>query len=431
MKTVIAVSSLWSVLTMGEDALYATDIAANKVTRAQAIERAIQAAISLNASAEAVNASRGTVKQVGYKPNPTLSASFEDFTGTGPFTGLGRTEATITYSQKIERGRKRAARVRVARESRKIAEVQLRINRLNISREAERAYIVVLAAKAKLDVVRTQAELAKKTAQTFAERAGKGKDSALALQTSKLQQLKAEQAVVEAEQMLQLFKSDLAILWNTPNIKYTVDSQEIARLPDNVSVSTSSLHDTPDMELWALNQERASKVVKAEKANSVQDITFNVGTRYTQETGDVSAVAGFSIPLAFNNTNAGNISRARSNLRKSEYDRIAVERDLNRKLLRAQQKRSASFVQIRRIKEGLIPEAVATEKAAIERLKRGAATYLDVYSAQNLKTIFQNQLIAEYEAFHLAQTEINRLTAVYDTDASLNVLETERASEEQ
>ena len=181
-RTAVAVTSLWAVFALGE----VNSIAEDTVSRTSAIERAVKAAVQLEASAEDIRAYNGAIKQAGYKPNPTLIASFEDFTGSGPFTGLGRTEATFSYSQKVERGGKRQARVALAQEQRRMAEVKWRIQRLDISRQAEETYIAVLVARAKWDVAKEQAAIATRIASTFEETCKKGSGNGVSSSVSQV-----------------------------------------------------------------------------------------------------------------------------------------------------------------------------------------------------------------------------------------------------
>ena len=57
-------------------------------------------------------------------PNPTISAEAENFIGTGPIDIFRQAEMTVTYSQQMERGGKRAARVALAESDVKLAQAQ-------------------------------------------------------------------------------------------------------------------------------------------------------------------------------------------------------------------------------------------------------------------------------------------------------------------
>lgn len=425
--TAYAVGCLWLFSAAGGS----TACGEETVSRSEAIARAIAAAPGLEAGRAEVSARQALIKQAGVKPNPFIDAELENFTGTGPYTGLGRSQLTVSYNQKIERGSKRERRVDIARTDKKLAELIWRKERLDISQLAEKAYVSVLAAKAKLDVAREQQAIAAGVVETYAKRAERGRNSALALQNARLQLSNAKQKAATATLDLERAVTRLTSLWNMPASNVSVDGAELSTvqvLPASMDVNLAA---TPDMEIWSIRENRAASVVKAEKSKTVQDITFRVGVRYVEDTGDAAAMAGFSLPLAFHDTNAGNISRAKSRLQRSGFETQEALRQLKRNILLQEQKRAAAHAQIGRIKGNILPEAERTVAAALERLEQGAASYLDVYAAQTLKADFQNQLIAEYEAFHMAQVELNRLTAKYDTDGTGAAASARAVSEEE
>jgi len=394
------------------------DDSAPQLTRDMAITQAVASAPSLDALRESVKASTSAIRQAGVKPNPLLTADMENFTGTGPFTGLGQSEITFTYNQRFERGGKRQSRVRFAENDKQIAISQWHITRLDIIRETERAYIDVLVAQARLENLQQQTSIFVDIYETIEARMVRGKDSKLATQNARLHLLQAKNRVAKSQQELDIAKRSLASLWQQPDAAFTVSAEPLFALPENLNPPEMvAIVRGPDLMLWKLRQERSASMVALEKSNAVQDPTFKVGLRYLQGTSDVAAVAGVSLPFALHDTNSGNISKAKAHLRKSQYDLSDAERRLERGLLMQQNGRAAAYRQAKQILRDLIPEAALTEKLVLERLKQGAASYLDVFSAQTLTAGLQKQLITELEQYRLAQVEIDRLTAVHSIDA--------------
>jgi len=390
------------------------------LTREIAIARAIDVAPGLDALRESVKAQSSAMRQAGVKPNPLLSTEVENFTGTGPFTGLGRSEITFTYNQRFERGGKRQSRMQVAGKEKQIAITQLQIQRLDIIRRTEQAFVGVLVAQAKLENAVEQHKVFENIHSAIKIRNDRGKDSKLAVQNARMRLLQAQNQMVQSEQSLAGAKQALASLWQQPDAKFSVESSVLFALPPHIAASeTSKAATSPDLTLWQLRKARSASTVALEKANAIQDPTVKIGLRYLQGTSDVAAIAGVSIPFAFHDTNSGNIGKAKANHRKSQFELAEAERQLERSILIQENKRVAAYVQAKQIISELIPETEQTKQMVLERLKRGAASYLDVFSAQSLAATIQEQLLQVLEQYHLAQVELDRLTARHGLDATI------------
>lgn len=390
------------------------------LTRDIAIARVVAAAPSLDAMRETVAASEAAIQQAGVKPNPFLSTGMEDFTGTGPFTELGRSEITFNYNQRFERGGKRRSRVRFAKTDKRIAIARWQIRRLDIIWQAEQAYIAVLVAQVNLDNLTEQAKIVANIHSAIKERMARGKDSELAGQNASLRLSRSRYKVAHADRQMNIAKRFLASLWQQPDAVYTVDSSPLFFLPSTLQApSIDAATSGPDIQIWMLQHERSGNVVTLEKAKAVQDPTFNLGLRYLQGTSDVSIVAGVSIPLALYDTNSGNISKARAHVRKSQHDLLDAERVMERRILLQQNNRAAAYVQAKQMLTELIPEATQTTDLVLRRLKQGVASYLDVFAAQSLTAELQGQLTMELEQYQLAQAELNRLTGRYADENAL------------
>lgn len=387
------------------------------LTREMAIARVIAAAPALDAQRENIKASQASIQQAEVKPNPSLTTDLENFTGTGPYRDLGSSEFTFAYNQRFERGGKRQYRIQAAEKDKQIAIAQWHINRLDIALETERLYIAALVAQAKLDNAIEQTKIFASIFDVLKERMERGKSSNLAVQNARVQLLRSQNKLGQSERELDIAKRSLSSLWHQPDAIFTIDARALFILPQSLKApNLGAIEGGPDISLWKRRQEHSASAVALERANAIQDPTFKVGLRYMQGTRDVAAVAGASIPFALYDTNSGNINRAKAHLKKSQYDLLVAERRIERHIFLLQNKRAAAFVQANQILNDLVPQAETTKALVLTRLQQGAASYLDVFSAQALAAEFQEQLTAELEEYQLAQAEINRLTASYVSD---------------
>ncbi|WP_417464828.1 TolC family protein [Kordiimonas sp.] len=389
------------------------------LTRDEVIRRVLEASPTLEAARARVAEYEAAIEQADTRPNPTVGAELENFTGTGPFTGLDRTELTVTYAQQFERGNKRSLRTKLAREEARIGEGEWHIQRLDLIHAAEKAYVEVVAARTRLDQLTAQAAILKDIEGAIRARMEAGKDSELAVQNAHIRYLSAANLVAGAEQELMAAKVSLAGLWGAGATAFSVDGGQGFKLPTAlVPMTEASVAGSPDLAIWDLREAALEASLSLEKAKSVQDPTVRVGVRYHQDTSDVAAVAGVSIPLALYDTNQGNIRRARAAVSRNMYERADRERTLIRQLGLAHARQRAAFTTARQL-SGSLQAAEDAKALVLERMDKGAASYLDVFAAQSLVADIETQRIAALTQFHLAQADINRLTAIHSTDATM------------
>lgn len=411
-KAALAAVGLWSAIPFWSGGA----LAAEPLSKVEAIDRALATTPFLEAAGQTVAASDGNILQANVRPNPQIATEIENFTGTGPFTGLDRTEFTVTYSQTLERGNKRHLRTKVAREEKQVVLAEWHIRRLNIIQRVEKAYTNTLAAKARLSNFRKQTGIFTSISDAINVRVEAGRDSDLAAQNARIQLLSAQNKVAKAELSLEAAKLSLTSLWKEPSTSFVIDESQFFTLPTAMApLAENGLSDSPDLKIWQLRQDVTAASLGLEKAKSLQDPTFKVGLRYHQNSTDVAAIAGVTIPLAFHDTNQGNIRRAKAEVSRSRYEFLGVERQLNRQLMLRHKEQLSAFVQIRRL-ESSLKEAHKTKNLVMERLATGAVSYLEVFAAQSLAADIEEQRIAALESFHLAGVEINRLTARFDTN---------------
>src|SRR3546814_8869831 len=95
-------------------ALLAGSAWAQPLSLDQAVERAIAASPEISAGEAGVDAARADQIQARVRPNPTISVDMDNAAGTGGYGLFKQSEMTVTYSQPIERGGKRSARMALA-----------------------------------------------------------------------------------------------------------------------------------------------------------------------------------------------------------------------------------------------------------------------------------------------------------------------------
>jgi outer membrane protein, heavy metal efflux system len=381
---------------------------AESVSLDEAVEKAIAAAPLIKANEAAIAAAEAGKRQAGVKPNPVISAEAEDFVGTGPINVFRQAEMTVTYSQQIERGGKRAARVALAESDVKLAAAQAGVTRLDIAAQVQRAYIDAQIASAIVTIsafrLKTEREL-----QTESLRRVRGYKDPLFVETRAAARVaQAEIGLDEAETLYGNALDKLAAFWGGSG-----DDVEIA--------SGFSEGDRDGAKLTAADEavseaaiQRAQTAVVVEQSKGTQDYTVSGGLRYLRDTDDVAAVAGVSIPIGRFDKNKGNIERAQAERRQIEFLAEAARLERLRRLASLRADADAALTRADRIMAEVYPKAVRTLEQVREGYNRGGFRFSDIEDAANAIVEVQESWLDAMNRYRDTQTEIDRLTGRFD-----------------
>ena len=394
-------------LLAGVAGLAAGPLAAEPLTLEQAVDRAVAAAPELAANAASVDAARASARQASFRLNPTVAVEAENLAGTGNYSVLEQPEVTVTYSQPIERGGKRAARMAYAARGIDLAEAQTRLARLQIGQEVQRAYIDTQIAD-QLVWIAEQRLTTEKELRTEALRRVRGYKDPLFVETAASARVTAaELALDEAKSRAASARNLLASYWGGSGTGLDI-AKGIVRPPVRDDLASA------DAAVRQAALARASAEVVVEQSRATPDYTVSGGARFLRETNDVALVAGVSFPLGRFDRNQGNIERAQAERRRleaeAEADRLARLRRLTS--LRAQAE--AASQRADGLIEKVYPQAQKTLAQVREGYNRGGFRFSDIQAAADAIIEVQQQWVEAMIAWRDAQSEIDRLTGRFD-----------------
>lgn len=407
MKSLFCAALLAGVAGLAAGPLAAQPVESGPLTLEEAVARAVAAAPEMAAGSAGIDAARASLRQAGVRPNPIVGVQAENFAGTGDYSILEQPEVTATYSQPIERGGKRAARVAYASRGVELAEAQARLARLQIGQQVQRAYIDAQIADQLVWIAAERLET-EKSLRTEALRRVRGYRDPLFVETSTTARVTAaELALEEARARAASARNLLASYWGGSGARLDI-AQGIARPATGGDLAAA------DAAVREAAIARASAEVVVEQSRAKQDYTVSGGLRYFRVTNDVAAVAGVTIPLGRFDRNQGNIERAQAERRRleaeAEADRLARLRRLAS--LRAQAGAAAARA------DGLLtkvyPQAEKTLRQVREGYNRGGFRFSDVQAAADAIVEIQQQWVEAMTAWRDAQSEIDRLTGRFD-----------------
>ena len=397
----------------GALAVTSQPVLAEPITLDEAIRRASEAAPLLQAGEAAISAAQAGARQAAVRPNPSIAVEGENLVGTGPYDVLRQSEVSVTYSQPIERGGKRAARVALAQQDIGVAQASARIARLDLAAAVQRAYIDIQIADftARISAERLETETGM---QRETLRRVRGYKDPLFVETRAAARVaQARLARDEAQTRLANARNLLASFW--------AGAGADLQLADGLSLTNASAVTVAaaDQALRDAEIARAQAGVVVEQSRATRDYTLSGGARYLRGTGDVALLAGVTIPLGRFDRNQGNIERAQAERQRMEFLAEAGRLERLRRLASLRADADAARTRADAIMAEVYPRTVRTLDQVREGYNRGGFNFRDMQDAADAIVAVQDQWLDAITRFRDTQTEIDRLTGRFDATAPM------------
>ena len=387
-----------------------------------ALETALQRAADadparpgLDARLRAVEAG---VRQADLRPNPTLGLMVENLPTLGGGDILGRTETTLTYEQRLERGGDRPARTGLAQSEGLLVLAQARIAQLDRLEAVQRAWADVMAADASLEIARERLSLAERFQAEVQRRVNAARDPLFAGARAEAELAQAQIDFDQAEIAVRVARIVLAKFWDG-SADFTLARSDF----EDTSAARVAAGDvaSTDLEAFRARQAISDAQVRLEEARAVPDPTVSVGVRHIWD-NEVALVFGGSIPLQRYDRNQGAIDRARAEGVAAQADQNVLRLEREREIARLQVQLLARANEARRIAEETLPQAQRAVTLVRDGFARGGFTYNDVMSAHTALLQTKARRVAVLQTFHNDRARLDRLTGAH---ADLLGLETQ------
>ncbi|MDK2768009.1 TolC family protein [Sphingomonas sp.] len=378
---------------------------AQPLTLDDAIRRTLAAApqtASTTARNEALAAARTAA---GLRPQPSIDVTAENF---GIPTGnlYDQFQLTGTYSQRIERGGKREARVALVDRDMDVVRAEAIVTRLDIIASVQRLYVEVQSAEALINIARQRLTVAQLLEREIKRRVASAKDPLFA-------GMRAATSVSEAKVDLELaiHARDAALkrltaMWNGSPDGLGVKTGEFLSIDAPVGPVLPS---PADLAVFSARGARADAAVTLQQANAKRDPTLSAGPRFIGS-GDVAIVAGVSFPLGGRRLATARVAEAQAERRRVDAD-LAVERfTRERAIALAAEKVEESRHEVEAIRDQVLPNAELTLEEVRVGYNRGFFSFVDVSGAQTALANANARMIAAARRYHEARVELDRLT---------------------
>ena len=386
---------------------------AETLTLEQAVAKAAEAAPILKANEAAIAAARAGRMQADVRPNPSVTIEAENFVGTGPYSVLGQAEISGVYSQPIERGGKRAARVALAERDIGVAQASSYVTRLDLAAAVERAFINIMIADAVVKITSYRLETEQGIEREALRRVRGYKDPLFVETRASARVAQAEVDVDQAEAKARAARNTLASFWSGSGEELEVAGEFLPHRPTELKLADA------DLSLAEAQTARASAVVTVEQSRAVQDYTVSGGARFLRASNDIALVAGVTIPLSRFDRNQGNIERAQAERLQAELTAEANRLERLRQLASLRADADAARTRADAIMAEVYPRTTKTLAQVREGYNRGGFTFRDVQDAADAILAVQDQWLDAMIQYRDTQTEIDRLTGRFDDAAAV------------
>lgn len=408
--SVLLVVSGWAAAAFGADT---PQEPRGELTLSVAIQTALARNPDLAASGYEIRAADARVLQSGLRLNPLISTELANAPGTGAARGIDMAELTLSLSQVVELGGKRALRQEAAGADRDVIVIMRRAAQLDVLAEVTRRFIATVAAQERVTLTRSNAELAQRTLDAIVARVQAARSPEAERSRAQIVLTRARLDEDQAQSELRAARQSLSAMWGSINPLFTDTRAELFKLQNMQPFNglADQLERTPEFLQFASEARLRDAELRLAQAQARPDITFSAGIRRLQETRDHALVAGFSMPLMINNRNQGSIREAQVRRDQNSAERTASFIRARAILFSLYQQATTSRARLQILTQEALPQAQTALDQTQSGYDRGRFSFLELSTAQQELLALREAAIGAAVDYHQTRTEIERLTS--------------------
>jgi cobalt-zinc-cadmium efflux system outer membrane protein len=360
-----------------------------KITLDEAVQLALQHNHNLLAARTTVQQSQAQEITAKMRPNPNLFVDWDYLPAFTPSAAnstyiQGSTEADIGLSYLIERGKKRQARLKAAKDATAVTISTVADNERTLTFQVASQYMTVELAESTLDLAQQDLKSYQNTVDLSEIRYRAGAISQDDYLKIKIQLLQFQNDVAQAQLSRVQGLSDLRQMLGPESVPVNYDlAGQFEYRPMQVNLEDlqmQALQMRPDLREARQGITAANSQYLLAEADAKQDLT--VSANYSHVNGINAATFYMSIPLAIFNRNQGEIARTRFALTQAQE----AEKQTNNQVVTDVHDAYYSLQTDDQIVQlylgGYLAEAQADREIAEYAYQRGAASLIDFLDAE-------------------------------------------------
>ena len=358
----------------------------------------------------------GLAQQAGVRPNPTVGLEIENFSGSGPYSGISQAETTASISQTLELGGKRSARVSAAqgevvaaRQRAQRAQVDFRFDLAVAYAEAEASDRRLLLAREALGLAEEDARIARAFVEQGREPELRRIQAEAAVQAARATVEEAQAAGATAFANLTALSGSAAPITSIP-------VSLLDGTPPRSAISPVASN-APGYLVAQAEREAARRRLALERRRAVPDVNVSVGFRRFENSDASAFIAGVSVPLPLFDRNRGNVRAVQAEVTAAEARLNAARFDAEATVRASTARATAAETRLAAAREG---ERAAQEAYRLTRIgyEGGKLSLAELLVARRALTDARGQTIAAASERVSAQAALARMSGVAGTGDS-------------
>lgn len=382
------------------------------LTLAESIDNALARNPELRASAFRLQRAQAEVVQAQLRPAPELSLELENFAGSGDTRGTNALESTLSFTQVLELGGKRTARVEVAGMASDLAVLDQRARELDILAEVTRRFLAAASAVEQLSLARENERLAQETLAAIARRVAAARSPLADESRARIAAMRANLDVQQAASVWRTRRYSLAASWGEAEPQFNTLRADLFAFENDPGFSAlmKRVERNPAFLRFASEIRLRDAQLRLTQTQNRPDLALTLGLRQLQESGDTALVAGIAMPLNSGKRNDASLRMARAELAQAQAEQDAAAVLARTTLFGLYEEMSSA----RRRAEALRTEALPLARTALEQTQagydRGRFAFSELAGARQELLALQSAAIESAATYHEMRTEIQRLT---------------------
>ena len=361
-------------------------------------------------SNEALNAQRQTN---ALRPALALELEVENFAGSGGNQGLDAAETTLALSSMIELGGKRQARLSYADARINQVEWEQQATTLDVLGALTEVYIEGLATQANIQLAEESLTLSQSLLKTVKTRSARGATPEAEVMRAQAALTRAEIRLAALQEQFERQKVQLVRFWGETTANFATLEGSLYNFGATQSFDQlyTRVQTSPAIQVLASEARIRDAQVTLARANGRSDLSWRVGIKRFEETGDSAFTAGLSIPLFSGKRSNGEVKAALANRNAVDYAQKDRLLQLHARLFEAWSLRKQSIAAATLTQKVAIPALEKALRLTTEGFENGRYRYLDLIAAQEELLASKQALIDAATTALASQALIEKLTS--------------------
>lgn len=382
------------------------------LTFSGALDRALTQQPALAQFAFELRAQESRIAEAALRPPTTAEILVEDAAGSGERDGLSSAQTTLSLSQLLELGGKRASRVAAVEAERARLKTTQAARQLDLVAEVARRFIDTLHAQAQIENAEEGVRDAERTQAAVIRRVREARSPAVEAARAEVRRAQARLDLEHAQHGWMSSRQFLAAAMGEREVRFGRAAGNLLELTANVPFEelASRLEATPDFLRFADETRVRDAQLRLAELRRRPDVTAQFGVRRFEAEDEFALIAGISVPL-----NSARRARSAIDVARADRERLDSERETAFLKVRAQlfaqyQELEHARLEARVLQDNILPQLVDALEKSEFAYQRGRYSYLEWTDAQRELLSARRRLSEVAAEFHTLRVEIERLT---------------------